>query len=63
MLIDIPFFREERPLADDIMHAVQKAVNPLESEVGHAEMVGVGINKDDTQLSTGVFIERAFLAG
>ena len=51
----------EDPLADDIFVAIQKTVDGLESEVGHAYVVCIGIDQGDGDSSAPILDDRAFL--
>ena len=45
------FLREKGPFAYHMIHAVQQTVYGLETEIGHADTVGVGIDQRDRDTS------------
>jgi hypothetical protein len=45
MFLKVLWGRKEGPLTDDIFFKVQKMIEGLESQVGHSDMVGIGIDE------------------
>jgi hypothetical protein len=52
----------EDPLADYVIVAVQDAIDGLEPEAGHPQIVGVGADKGDVYLPAPVLVDSAVLS-
>ena len=62
--IQVGWFREKGPLADDVVPFVQVAVHGLKPQVGHAQVVGIGIRQGDTDgLPAGFLVYGPAFAG
>ncbi len=60
----IPVFSfPESPFANYLVVAIQETVDGVKTQIGHAQVVGIGINNGDGQSAAPIFANRAVFSG
>ena len=54
-------FRQKYAFADDMVIMVQQAIDTLETEIGHAQMIAIGIDQSETDPASPGFSDGANL--
>jgi len=53
----------EGPLADDVETVIEQTIDGMHAEIGHADMIGVGIDQGDPEFATVVLANGSHFAG